>query len=34
MINFDEENHTYTNECGKELISVTTLLKKAGISPN
>lgn len=34
MINFNEENHTYTNDSGKELISVTTLLKKAGISPN
>ena len=34
MVNFDEQTHTYTNESGKELISVTTLLKVAGISPN
>lgn len=34
MINFDEKTHTYTNEEGKELISVTTLLRKAGISPS
>ena len=34
MINFDEKTHTYTTEDGRELISVTTLLKKAGISPN
>ena len=34
MISFDEQTHTYTNETGKELISVTTLLKVAGISPN
>lgn len=34
MINFDEQTHTYTNEKGKVLISVTQLLKLAGISPN
>jgi len=34
MISFDEGTHTYTSEQGKELISVTTLLKRAGISPN
>ncbi len=34
MINFDEATHTYTNEEGKTLISVTTLLKWAGISPS
>ena len=34
MVNFNEETHTYTNEKGKELISVTTLLKRAGISPD
>ena len=34
MINFDAETHTYTNEKGEQLISVTTLLKNAGISPN
>lgn len=34
MINFDEQTHTYTNENGKVLISVTQLLKLAGISPN
>ena len=34
MINFDEKTHTYTNEKGKVLISVTQLLKLAGISPN
>ena len=34
MVNFNEETHTYTNENGKELISVTRLLKLAGISPN
>lgn len=34
MINFDEQTHTYTDENGNELISVTTLLKVAGISPN
>lgn len=34
MINFDEQTHTYTNEQGTELISVTTLLKRAGISPS
>ena len=34
MINFDAETHTYTNEKGEQLISVTTLLKDAGISPN
>lgn len=33
MVYFDEQTHTYTNEEGKELISVTTLLKRAGISP-
>ena len=33
MINFDERTHTYTDENGKELISVTTLLQKAGIGP-
>lgn len=34
MINFDEKTHTYTNENGEVLISVTQLLKLAGISPN
>ena len=34
MINFDEKTHTYTNENGQVLISVTQLLKQAGISPN
>lgn len=34
MISFDAQTHTYTSEQGKELISVTTLLKRAGISPN
>ena len=34
MINFDEQTHTYTNEKGEVLISVTQLLKLAGISPN
>ena len=34
MLNFNEETHTYTNEEGKVLVSVTTLLKWAGISPN
>ena len=34
MISFDSETHTYTNEEGKKLVSVTTLLKQAGISPN
>lgn len=34
MITFNEETHTYTNENGEALISVTQLLKKAGISPN
>lgn len=34
MINFDEQTHTYTNENGQVLISVTQLLKQAGISPN
>ena len=34
MINFDEKTHTYTNEKGEVLISVTQLLKQAGISPN
>ena len=34
MISFDSETHTYTNEEGKKLISVTTLLKQEGISPN
>lgn len=34
MISFDSQTHTYTNENGKQLVSVTTLLKKAGISPN
>lgn len=34
MINFDEQTHTYTNENGEVLISVTQLLKLAGISPN
>ena len=34
MINFNEETHTYTNEKGEVLISVTQLLKQAGISPN
>ena len=34
MINFDENTHTYTDEGGKQLISVTTLLKQAGITPN
>ena len=34
MVNFNEETHTYTNENGKVLISVTTLLRKAGISPS
>ena len=34
MINFDEQTHTYTNENGEVLISVTQLLKQAGISPN
>lgn len=34
MINFDAQTHTYTNEKGETLISVTQLLKLAGISPN
>lgn len=34
MISFDSETHTYTNEEGKKLVSVTTLLKQEGISPN
>ena len=34
MINFDEQTHTYTNEKGEVLISVTQLLKLSGISPN
>lgn len=34
MVNFDESTHTYTNEKGKKLISVTTLLRWAGISPS
>ena len=34
MVNFNEETHTYTDENGKVLVSVTTLLKWAGISPN
>ena len=34
MIKFDAETHTYTNENGEVLISVTQLLKLAGISPN
>ena len=34
MVNFDEKTHTYTNEEGKQLISVTTLLRVEGISPN
>ena len=34
MINFDEQTHTYTNENGEVLISVTQLLKLVGISPN
>lgn len=34
MINFDEQTHTYTNENGQVLISVTQLLKQAGISPD
>lgn len=33
MINFDERTHTYTDENGNVLISVTTLLKQAGIGP-
>lgn len=34
MVNFDESTHTYTDENGKKLISVTTLLRDAGISPS
>lgn len=34
MVNFDESTHTYTNEKGDKLISVTTLLRWAGISPS
>ena len=34
MVKFDAETHTYTNENGEVLISVTQLLKQAGISPN
>ena len=34
MVNFDAQTHTYTNENGEVLISVTQLLKQAGISPN
>ena len=34
MVNFDESTHTYTDENGKKLISATTLLKNAGISPS
>ena len=33
-VKFEESTHTYTNEQGRELISVTTLLRVAGISPN
>ncbi len=34
MISFDEKTHTYTNEKGVNLVSTTTLLRWAGISPN
>lgn len=34
MVNFDEKTHTYTNEDGRTLISVTTLLKKYGLAPD
>ena len=34
MVKFDAETHTYTNENGETLISVTQLLKQAGISPS
>ena len=33
-IKFDKETHKYTNEEGKELISVTTLLRKHHLSPD
>lgn len=34
MVNFDEKTHTYTNENGKNLTSVTQLLKLAGLTPD
>ena len=34
MIYFDEATHTYTNEAGKVLISVTQLLRKHGLAPD
>lgn len=33
MVTFNEETHTYTNEEGKKLISVTTLMRKHNLSP-